>query len=130
MSVEASRRRARSVLMIGGSNRVRPTVCLIACLAAACGGGGGGSGGGGGGGNGNSLPPSSGPGDVENFFPNAVGNSWSYLTISTNAGSAQPLPFLDSVAVTGSKSVNGSSASVFLDSNPSDSGTPSGADRK
>jgi hypothetical protein len=110
--------------MIGGSNLVRATVCLISCLATACGGGGSG---GGGGGNGNSLPPSSGPGDVENFFPNAVGNSWSYLTSSTNAGSAQQLQYLDSVAVTGSKSVNGAAASVFLDLNPSDSGTPSEA---
>jgi hypothetical protein len=76
---------------------------------------------------GNSLPPSSGPGDVENFFPNGVGNSWSYLTtsvISMTAGSSQTGAFLDSVSVTGSKTVNGTAASVFLESNPSGSGTP------
>jgi len=78
-------------------------------------------------GDGNSLPPSSGPGDVENFFPNGMGNSWSYLTISrnsTNPGPSQSAPFLDLVSVTGGKTVNGTVASVFLNANPSASGTP------
>jgi hypothetical protein len=70
------------------------------------------------------LPPSSGPGDVENFFPNSVGDSWSYLAISTNSPNGPPNPFLDLVSVTGSKTVNDTAASVFLEANPSGSGTP------
>jgi hypothetical protein len=67
----------------------------------------GGDSGGGDGGYGTSLPPSSGPGDVESYLPNSAGDSWSYLTTSTNGGSASPVPFLDSVSVTDNKTVKG-----------------------
>jgi hypothetical protein len=100
---------------------------LIAALAvvalASCGGGGGG-GGGTSQGFGNSLPPSSGPGDVENFFPNAQGNSWNYFATATNPPSSASGSFMDAVSVTGTKTINGVSASVFLESNPSGGVTP------
>ena len=32
---------------------------------------------------GNTIPPNSGPGDAENFFPNATGNLWYYDTTTT-----------------------------------------------
>jgi hypothetical protein len=67
---------------------------------------------------GNSLPPSSGPGDLESFFPNAPGDSWNYFATSTNPSSGGPGSFMDSVKVTGTKTVDGVSASVFLESNP------------
>ena len=103
------------------SRRSCAALALIVWLATGCGGGG--SDGSGTRADGNTLPPTSGPGDVENFFPNDVGDSWSYLTIATSAA-GQSTPFLDSVSVTGSKSVSGTTASVFLESNPSDSGIP------
>ncbi len=89
-----------------------------------------GCGGGGGGGApantsfGNSLPPSTGAGDVENFFPNGVGTSWNYFATVTNPTAGAPSSYMDSVTVTGTKPVGGQTASVFLESNPSGSGIP------
>jgi len=107
------------------SDRQRRTgmaVWAVAVLVAGCGGGGGGSGGGGGGGFGNALPPSTGPGDVQAYFPHATGDSWSYLALSTASAGAQPVPFLDSITVSGVAAVGGVNASVFVESNPSNSG--------
>ena len=85
----------------------------------------GGSGGGGTShGAGNGLPPSSGPGDVESFFPNSQGDSWNYFATATNPPAGDPSIFMDAVSVVGTKMVAGVAASVFVDSNPSGSATP------
>ena len=91
----------------------------LALLVAACGGGGGGSTSGG---VGNSLPPSTGPGDAANFFPDTPGDTWNYFVTATDPLSSTSSSFLDAVRVTGSKSVNGTVARVFVESNPSGSG--------
>lgn len=73
---------------------------------------------------GNSLPPSTGAGDVENFFPDALGTSWNYFATVDNPLAGAPSSFMDSVSVTGTKAIGGRTASVFLNSNPSGSGIP------
>jgi hypothetical protein len=59
-----------------------------AALVVACGGGGGGSGSNGANPpasiTGNGFAPDTGPGDVDNYFPNAVGTQWSYAYIVTH----------------------------------------------
>ena len=70
---------------------------------------------------GNSLPPASGPGDVENFFPTTIGSSWNYFATVTNPLDGAPAYFMDDVTVTGTSPVNGQIASVFEESNPSGS---------
>jgi hypothetical protein len=98
---------------------------IFALALASCGGGGGGDGTPGASvGFGNSLPPSTGSGDVENFFPNAQGTSWNYFATATNPLAGSPSSYMDSVTVTGTKAVAGQSASVFLESNPLGSGSP------
>ena len=92
---------------------------LTALLLVGCGGGGGGAPVSTG--FGNSLPPSTGLGDVEGFFPDATGTSWNYFATATNS---TPSYYFDSVTVTGTKSIMGQTASVFLESNPSGSGMP------
>lgn len=106
----------------------------LALFLGGCGGSGGGGGGSGGGDDGtpvdtsfgNSLPPSTGPGDVENFFPNAQGTSWNYFATVANpsAIAGAPPTYMNSVTVTGTKTIGGQTASVFLESNPSGSGIP------
>lgn len=73
---------------------------------------------------GNSLPPSTGAGDVENFFPDAPGTSWNYFATVDNPPAGAPSSFMDSVTVTGTKAIGGQTASVFLNSNPSGDGIP------
>lgn len=73
---------------------------------------------------GNSLPPSTGAGDAENFFPDAQGTFWNYFATVTNPLAGAPSSFMDSVSVTGTKAMGGQTASVFLNSNPSGSGIP------
>jgi hypothetical protein len=87
------------------------TAACLAALVDACGGGGGG-----GTANsfGNTIPPSSGPGDAENFFPNATGNVWYYDTTTTPVSGTQSTS-MDLILITGQKSVLGESASVFQD---------------
>ena len=106
---------------------------LVMFALAACGDGGGSSGSGDTGNSppppppsdtGNSLPPSSGPGDAENFFPNATGSSWNYLTTVTSSPGTGSTAFFDVITVTGTKAVSGTTASVFLESNPSGDGVP------
>lgn len=71
------------------------------------------------------MPPATGPDDVENFFPTTLGSSWNYYaTTSSTPGGAQT-NFMDAVTVTGTQAVNGQTATVFTDANPSGSGTPS-----
>ena len=77
---------------------------------------------GGGGGNGpppsesfgNTIPPSSGPGDAENFFPNATGNAWYYDTTTTPVSGPQ-ITSMDQILLTGEETVLGQSSSVFQD---------------
>lgn len=73
---------------------------------------------------GNNLPPASGPGDVENFFPTTIGSSWNYFATVTNPLNGAPAYFMDEVTVTGTHPVNGQIASVFEETNPSGSGMP------
>jgi hypothetical protein len=73
---------------------------------------------------GNSLPPATGPGDVENFFPTTIGSSWNYFATVTNPLSGAPAYFMDQVTVIGTNPVNGQIASVFEESEPSGSGVP------
>jgi hypothetical protein len=93
--------------------------CLL-CVLTACGSGGGGSDGPVS--SGNSLPPSSGPGDVNNIFPIAVGSSWNYAVSVANPLAGVPPNYMDSVTVTGTQEVSGVTASVFRESNPQGSG--------
>jgi len=99
------------------------TLVCFAALLSGCGGGGGG-GAPASTGVGNTLPPSTGAGDVENFFPNAPGTSWNYFATATNPIAGSPSSYMDSVTVTGTKTIIGQTASVFLESNPSGSGIP------
>lgn len=103
------------------------SIIMTVLLLVACSGGGGGGGGGGSGtvsGFGNSLPPSNGPGDVENFFPDAVGTSWNYFAAVTNPLSGDPANYMHAVTITGTRSVGGVTASVFLDSHPAGGAGP------
>ena len=103
--------------------------CISAVMALAllgCGGGSGGGGGGGGGGAvgyGNTLPPSTGPGDAENFFPIATGDAWNYYVTTTGSTGNAPPTFLNTVTVTGNRTVLGAAATVFLEANPTVTGT-------
>jgi hypothetical protein len=102
----------------GRARVLLPVSVAVATLAGCGGGGGGGAGGGGGGGGstsfGNTLPPSSGPGDVEAFFPNANGNVWYYDARSTPQSGAA-VEYFDTVTVTGQKTVLGQPATIFFD---------------
>lgn len=73
---------------------------------------------------GNSLPPATGPGDVENFFPVTSGTSWNYFATVNNPLGGAPPSYMDSITVTGTKVVGGQTASVFLESNPYGLGVP------
>ena len=69
---------------------------------------------------GNTTPPSSGPGDVESFFPNATGNVTYFDATSQTGGPA--VEFFETATVTGQKTVLGQPATVFLETtsdNPS-----------
>jgi hypothetical protein len=72
---------------------------------------------------GNTIPPSSGPGDAENFFPNATGNAWYYDTTTTLI-SGPTATSMDRILLTGQKSVLGKSSSVFQDTVIQDPTTP------
>jgi hypothetical protein len=72
---------------------------------------------------GNTIPPSSGPGDAENFFPNATGNAWYYDTTTTLI-SGPTATSMDRILLTGQKSVLGESSSVFQDTVIQDPTTP------
>ena len=63
---------------------------------------------------GNTTPSSSGPGDAENFFPNAAGNAWYYDTTTTPI-SGPEITSMDQILLTGQKTVLGESSSVFQD---------------
>lgn len=96
--------------------RTAERIALAACTAlvvSACGGGGGG---------GteppppppqNLLPPTTGPGDVANHFPTALGDTWFYDASASAAGMAEA--GLSTVKVTGTKAVLGQTSTVFAE---------------
>lgn len=73
---------------------------------------------------GNTLPPSTGPGDVENFFPGTPGTSWNYFATATDPMGGVVSTHIDTLTVTGTKNIGGQTAAVFLESNPSGTGLP------
>jgi len=72
---------------------------------------------------GNTVPPSSGPGDVESFFPNSVGNTWFYDSVTTPPVGT-PSSSMDKIAVTGEKAILGQMASIFQDTSIVDPTAP------
>ena len=103
------------------------SACVGAVMALAllgCGGGGDGGGDGGASGNGNNLPPATGPGDTENFFPVSTGDTWSYYVTTTGLAGTEPSSFLDTVTVTGNRTVLGAQATVFLETDATGTGLP------
>ena len=89
----------------------------------ACGGGGGG---GGSGGpppppqpsvTGNGFAPASGPGDTSSYFPTGLQDQWRFDFTTDHPSATQPSGPL-SVTVTGTKTIQGVSATVFTRSNP------------
>ncbi len=94
---------------------------MQSALLGACSGGGGGRGGGPTS-FGNTLPPTTGPGDAETLFPNTIGNVWYYDATSTPSSGAAVTSF-DMVTVTGQQTVNGQSATVFLETSSASPGT-------
>ena len=118
-TVQALKPRSRLLRSLGVAGVA--TAGLVGILGS---GGGGGGGGGTSPGFGNTLPSFSGPGDVENFFPDAPGTSWNYFVAASNPAPGVPSSYMDSITVTGTKPITGQTASVFLESNPSGSGMP------
>jgi hypothetical protein len=96
---------------------------LLTSLAlSACGGGGGGGGGNpsGGGGTpvtGNGFAPATGPGDTSHYFPQAQGNNWSFNFL-TNDPTAITSSAVVGLAVTGTKTVQGVTATVLTRTDP------------
>src|SRR5580704_13581636 len=96
---------------------------LLTSLAlSACGGGGGGGGGNpsGGGGTpvtGNGFAPATGPGDTSQYFPQAQGNNWSFNFL-TNDPTAITSSAVVGLAVTGTKTVQGVTATVLTRTDP------------
>ena len=71
------------------------------------------------------LDPWSGQGDVEKYFPNAIGNRW-YFDVTGTDLSGNPVSDLATLTVTGTKTVLGQRASVFAEQMASaPAGTPS-----
>jgi hypothetical protein len=89
---------------------------VVTCVTmlSACGGGGGGSG------NpspaatitGNGFAPTTGPGDTSAYFPAAAGDQWLFNASTSNSGAASTFE-IGSLAVNGTKSVQGTTATVF-----------------
>lgn len=83
--------------------------CVLAgVLAGGCGGGGGGS------------SPASGQALTAAYYPSANLDTWAYDGTSSSASK----PFFDTISVTGTRSVLGTTTSVFLEDNPEGSGVP------
>lgn len=94
-------------------------VAVAAGLMAACGGGGGGGGSGG-------TPPAwnsgeapvvlgqTGPGDVSNYFPLGVGDSWTYRVTGSGAWAGM---WQDTVSVIGTTTIGGAEAYIVAESN-------------
>lgn len=64
-----------------------------------------------------------GPGDAGNHFPFTVGNAWNFQANRVETGQPQET-FLNGVTITGTRQVNGVTATVFLESNPANLGVP------
>jgi hypothetical protein len=97
----------------------RRNICcgiLVSALLAACGGGGSGGSGGSSGAppvstTGNTPAPSTGPGDVDHYFPTAIGDGWQFDmpgSVNVNGEEAQA-----SIAVTGTANTLGQASTVF-----------------
>lgn len=89
---------------------MRRAVCAALVVLAGCGGGGGGG----------SRIPSGPTGITESYYPVSTGAQWSYAVTST----ATPFLYFDTTAITGTRSVSGTNAWVFLESNPAGDGLP------
>src|SRR5260370_30867810 len=85
------------------------------------------SGGGGGGGStrgppaatvtGNGLAPATGPGDTASYFPSSTGDQWSFNYTTNDTTALSPYAIVG-VAVNGTKTVQGVSATVFTRTDP------------
>jgi hypothetical protein len=64
-----------------------------------------------------------GPGDVGNYFPNAVGNMWQ-VQVTTWEPVKGWVTYTDTLEITETREVNGVPVTVFRQSNPSNSGIP------
>jgi hypothetical protein len=88
-------------------------VAVVVASLVACGG----DGDGGSASVGNGLPPSTGPGDVENFFPDAPGDSSNYFVTEVDTPPGSSFRYFDSFVITGTKVIDGQTASITLESN-------------
>jgi len=126
-------------------NSLIPVILLIALTIGLCSCGGGGSGSGSDGSKSSPGQILSGTGDTKNYFPFAQGNTWRFQGTLTKTGSATPdsdyssdwilegaflktalTPgnFFNTVKVTGTKLINGITATVWTESNTDNSGEP------
>ena len=64
-----------------------------------------------------------GPGDAGNHFPFAVGNYWSYQVTSVESG-LPPQTFVSTVSMTGTRQVNGATATVLQETNADGTNVP------
>lgn len=93
---------------------------FVALSLAACGGGGGGTQESAG------VPVNlgqPGPGDAGNHFPFAVGNYWSYQVTSVDSG-LPPQTFVSTVSMTGTRQVDGATATVLQETNADGTNVP------
>jgi len=112
------------------SQTVQALSCVAVLLLSACGGGGGyggssgasSAGGGGGGGptvTGTGFAPSTGPGDTSAYFPVGAGDQWQY-DYSTTDPAATSRTGAFTVAVNGTKTVQGATATVLTHTDSND----------
>lgn len=64
---------------------------------------------------------SRGPGDIGNYFPFGQGNRWVYQGIEESGGTIQN--YTNTRRITGTKIINGTTTTVFHESNPANSGS-------
>ena len=66
---------------------------------------------------GNGLAPSTGPGDTASYFPSSAGDQWSFNYTTSDTTALSPYAIVG-VAVSGTKTVQGVSATVFTRTDP------------
>jgi hypothetical protein len=66
---------------------------------------------------GNGFAPSSGPGDTSGYLPAAAGNQWSFNFTTTDPAALTPFGIIE-FAVTGTKTIQGASATVLTRTDP------------
>lgn len=64
-----------------------------------------------------------GPGDPQNYIPFEPGSSWIYQGTITEPG-ATPISYVNEISINGNHEVDGKSTTVFIESNPYNSGIP------